>query len=51
VPPSLDPDDRLVAAGKVQQPRQDRKVDLRKVRRPRVPVTSEELLADPLGDR
>lgn len=51
VPPSLTPYERLVAAGKVRQPRADPRVDLRTIRRVTMPVTSEEIIADVRGDR
>jgi prevent-host-death family protein len=51
VPPSLTRYERLVAAGKVRQPREERRVDLRKIRRVTAPVTSEEIIADVRGDR
>ena len=51
VPPSLTPYERLVAAGKVRPPREERRVDLRKIRRVTSPVSSEEIIADVRGDR
>lgn len=51
VPPSLTPYERLVAAGKVREPRQDRRVDLRSIRRVTAPVSSREIIADARGDR
>lgn len=51
VPPSLTPYERLVAAGKVRQPRADRRVDLRSIPRVTMTVTSEEIIADVRGDR
>lgn len=51
VPPSLTPYDRLVAAGKVRQPRKEHPVDLRSIRRVSVPVSSTEIIADVRGDR
>ena len=51
VPPSLTPYERLIAAGKVRQPRTDRRKDLRTIRRVTTPVTTEEIIADIRGDR
>jgi prevent-host-death family protein len=51
VPPSLTPYERLVAAGKVREPRQDRPVDLRSIRRLSAPLSSSEVIADVRGDR
>ena len=51
VPPSMTPYERLVAAGKVREPRKDRRVDLRGIRRAPVPVPSSEIIADVRGDR
>ena len=51
VPPSLTPYERLVAAGKVRQPREDRRVDLRRIRRVAAPLTSEAIIADVRGER
>ena len=51
VPPSLTPYGRLVAAGKVRQPREDRRVDLRRIRRVAAPLTSEAIIADVRGER
>jgi hypothetical protein len=51
MPPSLTPYERLMAAGKVREPRQDRRVDLRGIRRVTVPVSSTEIIADVRGDR
>jgi prevent-host-death family protein len=51
VPPSLTPYERLVAAGKVREPRKDRPVDLRRIRRVTVPVSSTEIIADVRGER
>jgi prevent-host-death family protein len=51
IPPSLTPYERLVAAGKVREPRQDRPVDLRSIRRATLPVSSAEIIADLRGDR
>lgn len=51
VPPSLTPYERLVAAGKVREPRKDRLVDLRNIRRVTAPVPSAEIIADIRGDR
>lgn len=51
VPPTLDPYERLVAAGKVQEPRRDRKVDLRRVARAVAPAPTADILADLRGDR
>lgn len=51
VPPSLAPYERLVAAGKVREPRQDRSVDLRAIRRVSVPLSSPEIIADARRDR
>ena len=50
-PPSLTPYERLVAAGKVREPRKDRPVDLRNVRRMTAPELSGEIIADVRGDR
>jgi prevent-host-death family protein len=50
VPPSLMPYERLVAAGKVREPRKDRPVDLRSIRRVSAPVSSAEIIADVRGD-
>jgi prevent-host-death family protein len=51
VPPSLTAYERLVAAGKVREPRSDRPVDLRRIRRVTAPVSSTEIIADVRGDR
>lgn len=51
VPPSLTPYERLVAGGKVREPRKDRPVDLRTIRRANVPVPTAEIIADVRGDR
>ena len=51
VPPSLSPYERLVVAGKVREPRQDRHVDLRDVPRATLPVPTAEIIADVRGDR
>lgn len=51
VPPSLTPYERLMAAGKVREPRKDRVVDLRNIRRVIAPVSSTEIIADVRGDR
>jgi prevent-host-death family protein len=51
VPPSLTVYERLVAAGKVRRPREDRRVDLRCIRRVTTPLTSEAIIADVRGDR
>src|SRR5579872_3761251 len=51
VPPFRTPYERLVAAGKVRQPRQDRRVDLRRIRRVVAPLTSKEIIADLRGER
>jgi prevent-host-death family protein len=51
VPPSLTPYERLVLAGKVREPRKDRPVDLRSIRRVTAPVTTAEIIADVRGDR
>jgi prevent-host-death family protein len=51
VPPSLTAYERLVAAGKVRQPRVDRRVDLRRIRRVAAPLTSDAIIADVRGDR
>ena len=51
VPPFLTPYERLVAAGKVREPRKDRRVDLRSIRRVTAPVSSAEIIADVRGDR
>lgn len=51
VPPTLGPFERLVAAGKVQEPRRDRVVDLRQIARGRGRVSSTEILAELRGDR
>lgn len=51
VPPTLTPYERLVAAGKVRQPRQDHRVDLRRIRRVVAPLSSEAIIADLRGDR
>jgi prevent-host-death family protein len=51
VPPFLTPYARLVAAGKVREPRKDRPVDLRSIRRVRTPESSAEIIADVRGDR
>ena len=51
VPPFLTPYERLVAAGKVREPRQDRPVDLRSIRRVAAPESSTEIIADVRGDR
>jgi prevent-host-death family protein len=51
VPPFLTPYERLVAAGKVREPRKDRPVDLRSIPRVSVPVSSAEIIADVRGDR
>lgn len=51
VPPSLTPYKRLVAAGKVREPRKDRPVNLRSIRRTTAPVPSTEIIADVRGDR
>jgi len=42
---------RLVAAGKVREPRKDRPVDLRGIQRVTAPVSSTEIIADVRGDR
>jgi len=51
VPPSLTPYERLVAAGKVREPRKDRPVDLRSIRRSRMSVSTAEIIADVRGYR
>jgi prevent-host-death family protein len=51
IPPSLTPYERLVAAGKIREPRKDRPVDLRSIRRVTAPVSSAEIIADVRGDR
>ena len=51
VPPSLTPYERLVAAGKVRQPRVNRRVDLRQIRRVAAPLTSDAIIADVRGER
>lgn len=51
VPPSLTPYERLVVAGKVREPRKERRVDLRNLRRVAAPVSSSEIIADIRGDR
>ncbi len=51
MPPSLTPYERLVAAGKVREPRKDRRVDLRSIRRVTAPMSSTEIIADVRGDR
>jgi prevent-host-death family protein len=50
VPPSLTPDERLVAAGKVRQP-VDPEVDLSRIRRTKSSRTTAEIIADVRGDR
>ena len=51
VPPALTPYERLVAAGKVREPRKDQAVDLRSIHRVAAPVSSAEIIADVRGDR
>lgn len=51
VPPALTAYERLVAAGKVREPRADRRVDLRSIHRVVAPVSSGEIIADVRGDR
>lgn len=51
VPPSLTPYERLLTAGKVREPRQDRSVDLRSIRRGAAAGSSAEIIADLRGDR
>lgn len=51
MPPFLTPYERLVAAGKVREPQQDRRADLRSIRRVTAPVSSAEMIADLRGDR
>ncbi|HEY2080418.1 MAG TPA: type II toxin-antitoxin system prevent-host-death family antitoxin [Streptosporangiaceae bacterium] len=51
VPPSLTPYERFVAAAKVREPRKDRPVDRRRIRRVTVPVSSTEIIADVRGER
>ncbi|MDA8296282.1 MAG: type II toxin-antitoxin system prevent-host-death family antitoxin [Actinomycetota bacterium] len=51
VPPVLTPYERLAAAGKIREPRKDRPVDLRNIRRVRAPLSSAEIIADLRGDR
>jgi prevent-host-death family protein len=51
VPPSTAPYDRLVAAGKVRVADPSRRVDLRRVRRRRGPVTTADILDDVRGGR
>jgi prevent-host-death family protein len=51
VPPSLTPYERLAAAGKIREPRKDRPVDLRSIRRVSAPLSSAEIIADVRGDR
>ena len=51
MPPSLTVYERLVAAGKVREPRSDPRVDLRTIRRVRVPLSSSAIIADVRGDR
>jgi prevent-host-death family protein len=51
VPPSLTAYERLVAAGKVRRPREDRRVDLRQILRVAAPLTSEAIIADVRGER
>jgi hypothetical protein len=50
-PSFLTPYERLVAAGKVREPRKDRPVDLRNIRRATTPESSAEIIADVRGDR
>ena len=50
VPPSLTNFERLVAAGKVREPR-GKPVDLRLIRRSSIPVSSQEIIADVRGER
>lgn len=51
VPPSRTPYERLMAAGKVREPRKERPVDLRRIRRVSAPVSSSDIIADVRGDR
>ena len=51
IPPCLTPYERLVAAGKVREPRKDAPVDLRGIRRVTAPVSSADIIADVRGDR
>jgi len=51
IPPSLTPYERLVAAGKIREPRKDGRVDLRSIHRVTAPVSSTEIIADVRGDR
>jgi prevent-host-death family protein len=51
VPPSLTPYERLAAAGKIREPRKDRPVDLRSIRRVSARLSSAEIIADVRGDR
>src|SRR5215472_4646288 len=51
VPPHLTPYERLLAAGKVREPRKDRPVNLHNIRRVSSPVSSTEIIADVRGGR
>jgi prevent-host-death family protein len=51
MPPAMTPYERLVAAGKVREPRKDRPADLRSIRRVHAPLSSAEIIADVRGDR
>lgn len=51
IPPSVTVYERLVAAGKVREPRRDVKVDLRRIQRTHLPVSSAEIIADVRGER
>lgn len=51
MPPALTAYERLVAAGKVREPRSDLGVDLRTIRRVHVPLSSSAIIADVRGDR
>lgn len=51
IPPSLTPYERLLAAGKVREPRRDPPVDLRRIRRVAATGSSAEIIADLRGDR
>lgn len=51
VPPSLTPYERLAVAGKIREPRKDRPVDLRSLRRVSAPVSSAQIISDVRGDR
>jgi prevent-host-death family protein len=51
IPPSLTPYERLVMAGKIREPRKDRPVNLRNIRRVTMPASTAEIIADVRGDR